>query len=142
MKKDLKHEEKAGEVKTQLSFLASSYVNNYKPSKKIIEKHNILTKLRQNKDIVMTRPDKGNGVVILNRKDYNDMMYELLSDTTKFKLIDKDVTISRESKLQRALLALKKKGFSPNLNMKRFIPCFVCSTCVWVTQNAQNRSQN
>ena len=122
MKNDLKNVEEAGEVKTQLSFLASSFVNNYKPSKNTLKKHNILKKLRQNKDIVITRPDKGNGVVILNRKDYNDMMYEILSDITKFKQIDKDLTISRESKLQRALLSLKKKGFFSKIEYEKVYP--------------------
>ena len=49
MTKDLKHDEQAGEVKTQLSYLASSYINNYKPNKsknikflKTLEKDRIL----------------------------------------------------------------------------------------------------
>ena len=122
MKRDLKYDENAGEVKTQLSYLASSYVNNFKPNKNTLEQHKILKRLRQNKDIIITRPDKGNGVVILNRKDYNDMMYELLSDSTKFKVIDNDVTISRESKLQRYLLSLKKKGFFTQPDYDKIYP--------------------
>ena len=111
MTKDLKHDEQAGEVKTQLSYLASSYINNYKPNKSTMLKYKILKTLRKRQDIVITKPDKGNGVGILTRKDYNSMMYELLCDVTKFNILDKDVTISREAKLQRYLLQLKKKGF-------------------------------
>ena len=110
MTKDLKYNEQGGEVKTQLSYLASSYINNYKPIKSTIVKYKILKNLRKKQDIIITKPDKGNGVIILNRKDYNNMMHELLCDVSKFKILDKDVTISREANLQRYLLQLKKKG--------------------------------
>ena len=109
MTNDLKHNEQGGEVKTQLSYLASSYINNYKPNKSTIVKHKILKNLRKKQDIIITKPDKGNGVVTLNRKDYNNMMHELLCDVSKFKILDKDVTISREANL-RYLLQLMKKG--------------------------------
>ncbi len=33
---------------------------------------NILKNLKNDKSIIITRPDKGNGVVILNKKDYLD----------------------------------------------------------------------
>ena len=122
MKKDLKYENKAGEVKAQLSFLAHSYVNNYKPSKKILEKYNVLKKLRQKEEIIITRPDKGNGVVILNRKDYNEMMHELFNDTTKFKVLCKDLTKTREIKLQKALVSLKKKGYFSQTEYEKVYP--------------------
>ena len=111
LKKDLKHEKDSGEIKSQLSYLASSYVNGYKPTKNTLEKHKILKKLRTNKDIIITRPDKGNGIVILDRKEYINMMHDIIKDTTKFKLLNNDMTLSRESKLKRFLLSLKKKGF-------------------------------
>ena len=113
MRKDLKNEKDTGEVRTQLSFLASSYIKNYKPSKQTIEKFKVLKKLRNNQDLIITRPDKGNGVVILNRKDYIEMMNDILKDVSKFRMLDNDVTVAREGKLQRYLLSLKKKGFPP-----------------------------
>ena len=94
----------------QLSYLASSYINNYKPNKSTIVKYKILKNLRKKQDIIITQPDKGNGVVILNRKDQYNMMHGAC-DVSTFKILDKDVTISREAKLQRYLLQLKKKGF-------------------------------
>ena len=33
----------------------------------------------------LTKPDKGNGVVILDRKLYNNAIEEIISDTSKFK---------------------------------------------------------
>ena len=48
-----------------------SYFYNYKPSPRILRQHRVLRNLRKNKDIVTTKLDKGNGVVILDRKLYN-----------------------------------------------------------------------
>ena len=49
------------------------------------------------------KPDKGNGVVILNKDDYNSKMNEILSDTSKFQLLKGDpvkVTLQRESQVK------------------------------------------
>ena len=44
-----------------------------------------LTKPYINNDIFITKPDKGNGVVILDRKLYDDAIQEIISDTSKSK---------------------------------------------------------
>ena len=54
-------------IKCELSYLANNYATSYKPSNASLKKHSILKKLRNNKDIIITKPDKGNGVVIMNR---------------------------------------------------------------------------
>ena len=72
LKNDLKCTSNAGVLKTQISHLANTYVSSYKASKATIHKHKVLKQLSRNKDIVITKPDKGNGVVILNRKDYDN----------------------------------------------------------------------
>ena len=40
------------------------------------------------KDVVITKPNKGNEVVILDRKLYNDAIEEIISDSSKFKKFD------------------------------------------------------
>ena len=70
MSKDLKHEKDAGEVKAKMCYLTNNYVNVYKPSKNTLCKHKIIKKPRNNKDILITKPDKGNGVIIVNRTIY------------------------------------------------------------------------
>ena len=45
-----------------------------------ILKHKIIRQLRQNKDILITKPDKGNGVVIVNRPIYMSSLYEIIND--------------------------------------------------------------
>ena len=44
-----------------------SYFYNYKPSQRILRQHRVLRNLRKNKDIVITKANIGNGVVITLR---------------------------------------------------------------------------
>ena len=45
---------------------------------------NVLESLRKDKNIIVLRPDKGRGIVILNRADYIKKTKEILDDGTKF----------------------------------------------------------
>ena len=69
---NLKSEETKRQIKAHLSYIANSYFYNYKPSPRILRQHRVLRNLKKNKDIIMTKPNKGNGVVILDRKLYNN----------------------------------------------------------------------
>lgn len=55
-------------LREELSQLVSSYYNKYKPSSQTLKQHCNLKKLKGKKVLVITRPDKGNGVAIINRK--------------------------------------------------------------------------
>ena len=83
--------------------MAQSYAISFRPSSKDIKSHKILNQLRKNNDIVILKPDTGNDVVILNRKDYNEGILDIVNDADKFKELDNDHTMSREGKLQRFL---------------------------------------
>ena len=72
---------------------------------------NILRRLSQNASIIITRPDKGRGVVIMNRADYVQKMNTILNDSSAFTLIHHDPTLDTESDLNTFLLELKKEGF-------------------------------
>ena len=63
--------ETKSQIKAHFSYLANFHFYNYKPSPRILRQHCALQNPRKNKDIVITKPDKGNGVVILDRKLYN-----------------------------------------------------------------------
>ena len=52
----------------------------------------------------ITKPDKGNGVVILDRKLYDNAIQEIISDTSKFEKLNEDPT-------------LKQKVFLTKMNM-------------------------
>ena len=44
-----------------------------------------INRLQKNDDIIITKPDKGSDVVLLNKSDYVDKMNEILDDQSKFK---------------------------------------------------------
>ena len=46
---------------------------------------NILKNLKRNKDLIICKPDKGRGVVILDKDTYVDKMNLILSDFRSFK---------------------------------------------------------
>ena len=78
-----------------LSYIANSYFYNYKPSLGILRQYRVLQSLRKNKDIIITKPDKGNGVVILDRKHYDNAVQKILSDASKFEKVNEDLTLKR-----------------------------------------------
>ena len=59
----------------------------------MLRQHRVLQNLRKNKDIVIMKPDKGNGVVILDRKLYNSTIEETISDTSIFQKLNEDPTL-------------------------------------------------
>ena len=87
---NLKSKETKIQIKVNLSYLANSYFYNYQPSPHILRQHRVLQNLRKNKDIVITKPDKGNGVVILDRKLYYNAIEEIISHTSKFEKLNED----------------------------------------------------
>ena len=69
-----------------------------------------LKSLASNKTIVIMKPDKGNGVVLMHKVDYISKVDVILSDVTKCKLIDKDIfklMIHLEDETNRFLRSLK-----------------------------------
>ena len=62
------------------------------------------------KDVAILKPDKGNGVVLINNVDYYQSLEDLFIDKKKFKQIDKDPTMTQLSKLQSYLRSLLKRG--------------------------------
>ena len=110
MVRNLIDRKQKGKLVADLSHLAHSYVSSHQPSAADLRKFRILKELRKNKDIVILKPDKGNGIVVMDRNAYEHGIFSIVSDTSKFKAIDNDPTLQREGKLQRFLRALKNKG--------------------------------
>ena len=91
--------------------LANLYFCNHKPSPCILRKHRVLRSIRKNKDIIITKLDKENGVLILNRKLFNNAIQEIISGTSKFGKFNEEPTLKHEASVQRFLLKLKQKIF-------------------------------
>ena len=123
MSKDLKDQKDTGEVKAKISYLVNTYVNSYKPTKNALRKHKILKKLRNNNNILITKPDKGDGVIIVDRVYYMSSMYEIVNDMSKFLKLRSGPTICRENKLQRFWRSLKDKDFFTKDIYGNIYPC-------------------
>ena len=62
---------------------------------------NALQSLRDDSSIVISKPDKGNGVVIMNKSDYQAKMLHILDDKTKFSRVKSDNNLSNLSRFQK-----------------------------------------
>ena len=83
--------------------------------------------LRLNSDIIITKPDRGSRVVILNKTDYYlTKMNSILKDFSQFQNIgpvnDNDNTAKMEGKLQKWLLKLHKDGYFTELEYNEIRP--------------------
>lgn len=81
------------------------------------EDFQILKKLSHLKDIILCRPDKGRGFVLLNRDDYIRKMNSILSDSTKFceiGLPEFSIIFKIEDKINRTLKKLKDESIISN----------------------------
>ena len=120
---NLKSKENKNQIKAHLQYLANSYFYKCKPSPSTLRQHRVLEKItqrrnfRKNKDIVITKPDQGNGVVILDRKLYDNAIQEIISDTFKFEKLNKNPTLKLEASQERFLHKLKQKTFLTKMNM-------------------------
>ena len=105
----------------QLHALSFKYFYNFKPfkvfsvifSKCVIK---LLKQLSLNKNIIICKPDKGRGVVILNKETFVEKMVAIISDVSKFEKINYTVekyTLKIEDKINNFLRKLKDLGSIP-----------------------------
>ena len=106
-------------LKSILHNLAYKTFYNFKPHKMfspIFSKNDIKTlkTLSRDKTLVICRPDKGRGVVLMDRLEYVNKMNSILTDPNKFKIIDSDNwllhTLRQEDKVNKLIHKFKKDG--------------------------------
>ena len=114
-------------LKCQLKQISYGYIYTYDFSKQkhILSKEEweALTDLRKDDSIIITKPDTGNGVVIVNKLDYLNKMKLLVSDETKFKKLTQNPTKSREDSLISYLRKLKKDKIIDDATFHKILPC-------------------
>ena len=74
--------------------------------------YNLLKQLSSNADLVVTRPDKGKGTVVMNKHDYVAKMNTILSDRSKFEEIGPPTfqpIFRLEDRINRFLKSLKDR---------------------------------
>ncbi|VDP71011.1 unnamed protein product [Echinostoma caproni] len=70
-----------------------------------------LRELQKNKEDILSRPDRGTGIVLLNRTDYIDKMNTVSGDRSKStKMTEKDKTAEIEEVFSKILRCLKQRG--------------------------------
>ena len=74
-----------------------------------MEKRFALQKLAYNPTLIICKPDKGNGVVVMNKDDNINKMNKTLSNKTQFLKVSVDDNIANLTKFQR--FNLKRKQF-------------------------------
>ena len=90
--------------------------------------HKALLELSKDQTIIITKADKGNAVVIQNKTDYQTKVHNLLTSTGKFKELNGDETIKRETRLQNYLrsISVSSKNGSSEINEEVYneiMPC-------------------
>ena len=103
IKSNLSNAESWTEAKQMLSSAIPSQRNRI-TNRKDKYAFNILRKLGKNENLYISRPDKGNGIVILNRSDYISKVTTILSDSSKFISVDENsykLTQRLESRLNK-----------------------------------------
>jgi hypothetical protein len=96
-------------IKNSLRSFTYNYIDlDLKEFKLGRTKINILNKLIET--FAILKPDKGNSIVLINRSDYVISIKSLFSDSSKFKKLDYDPTLTRLHSLQTYLLKLHKRN--------------------------------
>ena len=91
----------------------------------------LLKKLKEDTSIIVTRPDKGRGIVLLNKVDYFSRMRTILNDSTKFKCLPYYPTISRENKLIKLLNRLFHENYISEQFYKMAKPTVSLPGCLY-----------
>ena len=115
-------------IKVKLKDIAYSGFRSYNlPADALYTQEELNTLKDLDSSIVMMKlkPDKGNGVVILNKYDYNKKMDEILSETLKFELLNDDaikLTLKRENQIKTLLTKLKADNCINEKTYKELYP--------------------
>ena len=117
---NIKSMETKSQIKVHLSHVANFYFYNYK-APRIVPQHRVLWNYRKNKAIVITKPDKGNGVFILDWKLYSNATEKIISNTSKFEKLTEDPTLKRKASLQRFYVSSNKTTSLMKFNIRTCI---------------------
>ena len=74
--------------------------------------------LKSNPDLIISKADKGSGIVILDRDDYNSKMIDILSDSSKFVKLGPASTFDFTAKIESAFQNRLRKWFKEGILSK------------------------
>ena len=79
---------------------------------KIFE-HKCLKELSKDNSLIVASPDKGNGIVLLNKHDYIEKMLEIVNDPVNFSRVSDELyplLVKHQDRNNRLVDQLKKQG--------------------------------
>ena len=127
-------------ISVTTNLLHVHYVNIV--SYETLEKTKKTKEYQKNKDIIITKPAKGNGVVILDRKLYDNAIQEIITGTFKFEKLNEDPTLKREASLQRFLRKLKHKNLFNENEFDKLYPSGFAPAHIYGTPKMQTFSSS
>ena len=116
-------------LKADLVTTFKSYATTPLPRRVLNKDHlDALKSLHKNTNLVICPPDKGNAVVLLDRPSYNEKMYDILGDKTKFSLDkkQKDRTLDLEKQVSSRLTTLVRNGSMSEKTAAKLMPRGSC----------------
>ena len=75
---------------------------------------NIINAIKKNNKIVIAKPDKGSGIVLLDKKEYLDKINEILNDWTKFVKLGQTSEFDNLNKTENSTIDFLKKLVNNN----------------------------
>lgn len=104
--------DKIDEIRSKAINIITNYIHKNKSKKTNIDKDELDTRLflKSNPDILITKADKGNVTVILDKNDYITKSLELLNDETTYHIINKDTTLTIEREHNKILNELENSN--------------------------------
>ena len=81
-----------------------------------------LLSIREDKSLIICKPDKGNGVMLMNKTDYVQKMNAILSDSKRFRLVKSNKNVRNLEKFQNCLNRLKRGKHLDEDIYERFRP--------------------
>ena len=104
--KDISHLN--NDVLTRLKTKLRHTCHKYSRIKVPYKYRNVITNLRRNRQLVILKQDKGRGIVLLDKTKYVEKCFSIIN-TSKFKKLDKNPTVSYEAKIRRTLRKMKSR---------------------------------
>ena len=98
--------EAADSCRIRLAYAADSFqrMRNDQQGFSFTAEHlKIIKSLKANKDIVIIRPDKGQGTVLMKRSEYTEKMLQILNDGSKFKKLGKCPEHDHTAQIERSM---------------------------------------
>ncbi|CAF4031702.1 unnamed protein product [Adineta steineri] len=90
----------------------------------------LLLDLSKDTSIIITKPDKGRGVVIMNRSDYIEKLGQILRNRSKFKLLNKNPTVTQQYRYIKPVGSIPARLYGLTKVHKTNVPLRPIVSCI------------